>query len=60
LLYKDITIENQKQFKNFYGMIKQGYNTMDGTGRYAKFIRFYLALRFQDQSKSILDFKGNL
>ncbi|KAF1796301.1 hypothetical protein V8B55DRAFT_1554268 [Mucor lusitanicus] len=40
LLYRNITIGNQRQFNSFYRMLNQGYNTMDDTGRHVKSIQF--------------------
>ncbi|EPB90019.1 hypothetical protein HMPREF1544_03131 [Mucor circinelloides 1006PhL] len=45
-LYRNITVQSQKQFNGFYRMINQGYNTMDDTGRHVKSIQFLPSFAF--------------
>ncbi|KAL9555537.1 hypothetical protein MBANPS3_002322, partial [Mucor bainieri] len=60
LLYRSITIGNQKQFAGFYRMLNQGYNTMDDTGRHVKSIQFLPSPTYAASKQVYCRFLGQL
>ncbi|CAO3642157.1 unnamed protein product [Mucor fragilis] len=60
LLYRNITIGNQRQFNSFYRMINQGYNTMDDTGRHVKSIQFLSSPTFSASKEEYCRFLNQL